>query len=263
VNGDKQLIVPLPASGEPARYLLSLQYRIPTFRFGQGIANFELPRIGNGAWTDQFYWQLLLPAEEHLLSTPRGLTSEFAWRWNSFYLGRQPVMDEADLATWVGLPRSAVGYPTTGLNCYLFSALSPLESCDIATIGRTTMVFVASGIVLLVGLSLIYLRAARHPLFLLMAAILLAGGATLYPELALLAAQASVVGLVATLLALALHRWLSVDRSTTIPDIASSVTLALHVAPPSVSPSVPSVHVAAPAASSKTVALPLPSDAAT
>jgi hypothetical protein len=262
IKGDRVLVVPLPASSEPARYLLSLQYHVPaqSRRAGsQGTAKVNLPSIGNDAWINQMYWQLLLPAEVHLLATPRGFTSEFVWRWNNLYFGRQPVMDEADLASWVGLPRSDGAYPTTGLNCYLFSTLGPLESCEIMTVGRTGIVFVASGIVLLAGLALIYWRAARHPAVLLAAVVLLAGGAAVYPEMALLAAQASVVGLVVVVLALSLRRWLAIDRPLASPDIASSVTLALHISPPTESP----VPIALPPASSKSVASPLPSDAVT
>ncbi len=258
MKGDRVLVVPLPASSDPARYMLCLQYHVPTQQVRQGTATFDLPRIGNDAWVNQMYWQLLLPAEEHMLATPRGFSNEFLWRWNFFYLGRQPVMDENDLAAWVGLPRSVGMYPTTGLNCYLFSTLGPLESCEIATVGRTTIVFAASGIVLLAGLAFIYLRAARHPIVRLAAVVLLAGGAAKYPELTLLAAQASVIGLVLVLVALALRRWLVIDRPLTTPDIASSVTLALRVSPPTESP----VHIAT-AASSKSVAIPLPSDAVT
>ena len=263
VKGDRVLVVPLPASSEPAQYLLSLQYHVPTQSRragGQGTTRFDLPRIGNDAWINQMYWQLLLPAEEHLLATPRGFTSEFLWRWNVFYFGRQPVMDEADLASWVGLPRSVSAYPTTGLNCYLFSTLGQVESCEIAVVGRTTIVFAASGIVLLAGLALIYLRAARHPMVLLAAVVLLAGGAAMYPELTLLAAQASVLGMVLVLVALALRRWLVIDRPLATPDMASSVTLALHVSPPSESHVRPGKPEAAP---SKSIAVPLPSDAVT
>jgi hypothetical protein len=257
-KGDRTVLVPLPMSSESARYSLSLQYHVRMQEIGQGTTRFEFPQIGNNAWVNQMYWQLLLPAEEHLLATPRGFTSEFDWRWNAFYFGRQPVMDEAALAAWVGLPRPMDAYPTTGLNCYLFSTLGPLESCEIATLGRTTIVFVVSGVVLLVGLGLIYFRPMRHPIVLLAAVVLLASSAAMYPELTLLAAQASVLGLVLVLLAFVLRRWFEIDQPTTA-DMASSVTLALQVSPATEV----LVPAAAPAASSKSMPVAVPSDAVT
>jgi hypothetical protein len=257
-KGDRTVLVPLPVSSEPAHYALSLQYHVPMQHAGQGTARFDFPKIGNNAWINLTYWQLLLPAEEHLVSSPRGFTSEFDWRWNAFYFGRQPTMDEAALASWVGLPRSVDAYPTTGLNCYLFSTLGPLESCEIATLGRTTIVFVVSAVVLLAGLALIYLRPARHPIVLLAAVVLLAGGAAMYPELTLLAAQAAVLGLILVLLAFALRRWFAIDLPATQADMASSVTLALQISPPTqVLP-----PVAAPV-SSKSMPVAVPSDAVT
>jgi hypothetical protein len=258
-TADRVLVVPLPATGEAARYVLSLQYHVPAQHIGRGITKFDLPHIGNGAWVNQLYWQLLLPAEEHLIAAPRGFTSEFLWRWNNFYFGRRPTMDEADLASWVGLAQSTDAYPTTGLNCYLFSTLGQPESCEVPTVGRTEIVFLASALVLLAGLILIYFDVARHPAILLAAVVALAGCAAFYPEVTFLAAQSSVVGLLLVLLAVALRRWLVVDHQTMPADAASSATLALQISPPIEAP----VQILPPAASSKPMTMPLSSDAVT
>ena len=160
MNGDR-VLVPLPASSEPAHLLAQLaisrscavrrSVKEPpgsTSRTSETTPG-SIKCIGN------FFCRL-----KSTCWRSRGFTSEFLWRWNAFYFGRQPAMDEAALASWVGLPRSRGAYPTTGLNCYLFSTLGPFESCEIAIVGRTTIVFAASGLVLLAGLALIYLRRA-------------------------------------------------------------------------------------------------------
>lgn len=258
--GDRGLTVPLPptrsagapASGYPhfagapsgeSRYVLSLQYCLPCARAGRGPLELALPHFGDDAWVSQAYWQLLLPPQEHLVAAPDDFTAEFLWRWNNLYYGRQPVMNQADLEAWTGLPpgyalagrsaRLASGYLETGMNCYLFSAPALPDSCKIVTVGRSTIIFLASGAALLAGLALIYVRAARHPVVLLAATILLAGGAARYPELALLAAQAAVLGLILALLALVLRRWLAGSAPIAPLEAASSTTRSLRVPPPS------------------------------
>ena len=103
------------------------------------------------------------------------------------------------------------------------------------------------------------LEGARHPAILLVAVVLLAGCAAIFPEFAFLAAQSSVIGLLLVLFALAVRRWLAIDHSTSPAEAASSVTLALQVSPPIEAP----VHVLPPAASSESVTMPLSSDAVT
>ena len=167
---------------------------------------FEFPSLGDDTWVRRDYWQLLLPPEEHVLVPPSQWTGEFAWDWNHFYYGRQPVLDQTDLERWVGLPNPGGTPASAGMNVYLFSSLGRIGPAEIVTAGRSTIVFVASGIALLAGLLLIYVRAARHPVVLLAAAAILAGLTAVQPELAVLAAQASAVGLALVLLAVFLRR---------------------------------------------------------
>ena len=152
----------------------------------------------------------MLPPEEHVLASPSPWTGEFAWDWNHFYYGRQPVLDQADLERWVGLRTPSAGPGGTpapaGMNVYLFGSLGRIGPAEVVTAGRSTIVFVSSGIALLAGLLLIYVRAARHPVVLLAAAAVLAGLTAVQPELALMAAQASAVGLALVLLAVFLRR---------------------------------------------------------
>jgi hypothetical protein len=242
IVGDRGLTVPLPPSrsaGAPTgagRYVISLQYRLPCTKVGNGGRVLTLPHFGDDAWVSQAYWQLLLPPQEHLAAAPSDFTGEFLWRWNNFYYGRQPIMSQAELEAWVGLPHPGNSPGEAGMNSYLFSALAWPDSCEIVTVGRSTIVLLASGAALFAGLALIYLRAARHPAVLLAVTIALAGGAARYPELALLSSQAAVLGLVLTLLAFVLRRWLVGGAPIAPLEVASSTTQSLRVPRPSESP---------------------------
>lgn len=193
---------------------------------------FDFPTLGDDTWVRRAYWQLLLPPEQHLVVSPRELTGEFAWCWNFFYFGRKPVLSQVDLERVVGLRHPGSTPAPAGMNTYLFSSLGRIGPCEVVTASRTTIVFVASGLALLAGLLLIYVRAARHPVVLLVATAILAGLAAIYPELAMLAAQASAVGLALVLLA-ALLRHLTAGYplvgggvpalGSRLPEVSSSV----------------------------------------
>ena len=244
------LTVSLPATIGASRCVLSLRYHIPGPGASlQGSLPLPLPRFPDGAWISQMYWQLLLPAEKHLLRPPDALTCEYAWRWNGFYCGRQPAMGPAELDAWVGLPEADGEAAEAGMNSYLFSSLGWPESCEIVTANRSTIVLLASGTALLGGLALIYLRAARHPALLLGATVLLAGVAVLYPDWALMAAQSAALGVVLALLALVLRQWLSRPYPAIVPD---AETMSLLVPRSGQPPG----HPLAPHASSRVIAAP-------
>ena len=200
---------------------------------------FEFPSLGDDTWIRRAYWQLLLPPEEHLIVSPRELTGEFAWGWNSFYFGRQPVLSQADLETWVGLRHPGSTPAPAGMNAYLFSSLGRIGPCEIVTAGRSTIVFLSSGIALLAGLLLIYVRAARHPVVLLVATAILAVLTAIYPELALMAAQASAVGLALVLLAVFLRQLTAGSRQPLLAEVSSAIAPVLPMPRPS-EPPVPS-----------------------
>ena len=219
---------------------------------------FEFPSLGDDTWTRHAYWQLFLPPEEHLVTSPCAWTGEFAWGWNQIYFGRQPVLAQADLETWVGLRRGGSGPAPAGMNVYLFSCLGRIAPCEIVTAGRSTIVFVASGLALLAGLLLIYVPAARRPPVLLAAAAILAVLTAIYPELAMMAAEASVLGLALAMLALFLRYATAGRPQVVLPEVSSAVRRSCR----SRGQAKASGMAVAATASSHAAIIPLPPDAA-
>lgn len=201
--GDDRLRVPIPAGSNHREHVLDLRYRFEQ-RPPRGGVEFAFPRLGDNHWVQRWYWQLLLPQDEHLVSSPAGLTSERQWTLHGWGWQRTPLLEQGDLEAWVGVEPSRVD--SGGTNRYLFSGMTPRQECRVRTAGRSLVVLIASGVVLLVGLILIHVRAMRRPQCLVVAAAALVAGVIWWPDASRLLAQAASLGLVLTLLAMVLER---------------------------------------------------------
>ena len=217
---DGRLLVPLAADGAANRHLLDLRYPV----LGPRSKSFDFPRLGNDVWIRRMYWQVVLPRGEHVVSLPDELTGEYRWGWSGYFWGRQPLLDQAQLESWIGVRTSVAAVPATA-NRYLYGALGPVSRCELRTASRAGIVLGASGAALLVGLLLIYFPRARHPASLLTAPVLLASLGIMVPEPAILGAQAAALGLVLALMAgLLSHMVVRWRRAPAPAERVSSVT---------------------------------------
>ncbi len=211
--GDDRLLVPLAGSHDNRRFVVELRYHFPDDRPPRGALGLAFPRLGTGVWVRRMYWQLVLPANEHLLVNPDGFANEFHWGWQGYFWGRQPLLDQSQLESWIGAtPRDPV---SDRANLYLFSTLGNVERAEIRTAARTWIVFWASGAALVAGLLLIYVPAGRHPVTLLTVGMVLLASGLIVPEPTLLLAQAASLGLALSLLAGFLDRGAGRRRSRT------------------------------------------------
>jgi hypothetical protein len=199
-----RLAIPLGGSRGSRGVAVELRYHFTGMRPPRGEIAFEFPRLLPGAWTRRIYWQLILPANEHLITNPDGFTGEFTWSWAGGFWRRTPLIDQAGLESWSGAA-ARDGLPDRA-NIYLFSAMGQVEQAEVWTAGRTWIVLWASGAALVIGLLLIYVPGGRHPAMLLVAGSALLAAGLIVPEPTLLLAQAASLGLVLTLLAGLLER---------------------------------------------------------
>jgi hypothetical protein len=202
VSKQRELSIALDAAAGP-NHVLELRYQFVD-RPSPGNLQFTAPQWKPGLWVRRVYWQLILPGSEHLLLTPNDLTPEFAWNWNGLFWQRDPSLEQADLEHWIGA-RVTAAEPGRS-NRYLFSTAGSNVSLDVTTARRSVIVFVASLLVLAVGLILIYVPASRHPLPVVVAAVVLLGAGIVEPETTLLFAQAAGLGLALVVCAFLLAR---------------------------------------------------------
>jgi hypothetical protein len=198
-SGSDRLSIPLANEGELRQYLLEIIYHFDEPSPTSARLQFTFPQIGSGAWNRRLYWQLILPQNKHVLADPKGFVSECRWGLMGFFWGRQPLLSQAELETWVGTSAHRTA-PSEGLNVYLFSTLGAIEGGEVWTAARAWIVLISSGAALLLGLLLIYLPPLRHPATLLALAFGLLSLGMIYPEPTIILAQTSSIGLVLALI---------------------------------------------------------------
>jgi hypothetical protein len=219
-TSDDRLLVPLVGQRDQHRFVIELQYHFPEARPPRGALRLEFPRVGPNTWVRRMYWQIILPANEHVTANPAGFTGEFTWDWEGYFWGRQPLLDQGQLESWVG----ATARPPLPErdNLYLFSTLGDVPQAEIHTVGRTWIVLWASSVVLVIGLLLIYVPASRHPAALLVVGLGLLAAGLIAPEPTFLLAQAASLGLGLALLTGLLSRGMSGRGRRVIPRKESS-----------------------------------------
>ena len=205
-RGTRRLEIPLGGSGESRRVTVELRYHFPHPRSPRGALSLEIPRLKSDAWIRRTYWQLILPANEHLIAVPAGWTGEYVWGWSGGFWARRQSIDQTKLESWAGA--APLDPPIKRANRYLFSSFGKPPRAEARMAGRTWIVLWASGAALVVGLLLIYVPAGRRPATLFVAGVALLAAGLIAPEPTLLLAQAAVLGLVLALLAGLLERGL-------------------------------------------------------
>ena len=136
----------------PARqqHVLDFSYRFATHEKQSGHLMLVAPRLAKEQWVRQIYWQLVLSRNEHLVSWPSDLTGAFQWRLQAGSWGRQPLVEQPQLESWSNaLPGVEVPQQT---NRYVLTSLGSIETLDVYTASRATLVMAGAGSVLAMGL---------------------------------------------------------------------------------------------------------------
>jgi hypothetical protein len=236
-QSDVTVSLPGTVGGE---HLLELRYHFAE-RPPSGSLALAPVQFKSANWVQQFYWQLIVPAHEHVLVAPAHFTREFRWAWSDFFWQRQPSWEQRDLESWNGAAVSAESarladetpeqfaarqkIAARATNRYLFSTVGTIEPLEIYTSSRARLVFWASLPLLLCGLALIYFPLARHPALLFALGVLVAAGSFVDPDSALLFAQAATLGMALVVTAALLARFSARSPVPTTPVRGSSKAL--------------------------------------
>ena len=237
------LIIALPPDAERREHLLELRYQFEDRGPHVGSLVLEAPKWDNHVRIRRTYWQLLLPSDELLVKPSGDLTAEYDWAWNSGYLGlrRAPLKDDAQLEQWVGIarfakPASAAAPENSShanpelpdhpehANRYLFSTAGQDGRFEVVVARRWLLLLIASAAALAVGLGLIYFPALRRMRVVAAVAVVAIVVAIIYPDPALLFAQAGSLGLLLVFSALVLRGIVSRRPAPVSPAPISSLS---------------------------------------
>ena len=207
-----RLEVPLPriAAGEHT-VEISLDY---ASRPALGSMTIQMPTLAGATGPRTYFWQLLVPRDEHLWSADARLTSANGWTRSRWFWHRQGSHPQQNLEFWT---RASTQPPIPdGLNRYLFSSFVPLEEFRVRTVHRRTLVTVASTFFLMFGISFLYVPILRHPVVILSMATFVVALAWIFADTVLLVAQACLLGImlvVVAMIATATIRWWQARRN--------------------------------------------------
>jgi hypothetical protein len=175
---------------------LELWYGFTTSRSPGWRTRLAAPEFLDVSWVRQLYWQLVLPPDEHLVTTPAGFHAEQVWRRRGVWWGREPTLDQRELEQWSGASQQPA--PPAAANEYLFSSFGAPLALNVPTVHRTAAVLTWSGIVLVMGLLLLRTPPQRQLRWIanaaLVGSVIAIAAIALFPDAALLAMQCASIG---------------------------------------------------------------------
>jgi hypothetical protein len=209
------------ARGEPIAHTLEVRFRRPLQQSLVTRHRLTPPQVDATSELSQVYWQVILPADQHVIGWPSQLTSASEWQWLGAFWGQSPSLSQADLEKWAGA--SAQIGPATSDNQYLFSGLLPVASIELVTAPRWLIVLAASALAMALVLGWYYLPVRRQSWALVAIAVVIAAAAISYPTAAVLIAQAAAIGVVlATISVFALRTMRGSSHRSLAPSITPS-----------------------------------------
>ncbi len=195
---EREWILPL-ARRPSGEHTLEL-FLVHTNRPPAGSMRVEWPEVLESTGPRRWFWQLIVPRDEHLWSYSPQLSSANRWVRDGWSWRREAIQTQTSLEEWT--QAGAQPPVPTGVNSYLFSSFDKPIPLQVRTATRRTLVYGFSLLVLLLGCVWYYVPLIRHPLVLLAAGVLMIGAGWLYSELVWLVIQASLLGVLLVLIAM-------------------------------------------------------------
>ena len=205
---EKAIVIMQPKEQRSQSHLLVVKYQmqIP----GETLSNrlkIELPSFNSEVWVRRMYWQVIfLQKNKHIFGDCPGWTPEFYWNWNGLYWMRNSSLDQEELELWIGSLERQELKDSPETSQYLYSSFNPQHQCELYIIDRKQLVLFSSGIVLMLGFALIYFSWLRRVGVIFTLVVLFVSIFFYQPTPAILVLQASILGIVMSLITAVLAR---------------------------------------------------------
>ena len=194
-NYDQQTdVITIPLSGgSAAKHVVEVSYYLPDELGWATALSVAPPEILGAEQIDQFYWQLLTPAVQHLAWSPGSLTAEWTWQWSGLWWNRVSRLNQRQLESWIGAVVQES--PPASANSYVMSGRGMEGGVRVWVLSRFIL-WLPIGL-LAISISFVALNYAfvRRPVVVLMLAAGIAGLTAVWPDMAVLAGQTAVISL--------------------------------------------------------------------
>ena len=174
------------------------------------------PQFASTVWVAQTIWQVVLPADQHLLTTPRDYAAQFHWQRSLLAWSRQPnfgydrinrvlndtAPNKVDAVAWES---SVTGGPSDN-NIYPVSCFGPPQPLVFWIMSRSAVVGCGAGLALLLGFLLIRIPATRHVLTFLVVGFIMSLAALWFAEPVKVLLQPAILGAAMAVIAAIIDR---------------------------------------------------------
>jgi hypothetical protein len=203
-----EIVVPVAQESDAAvhEHVVEVWYVLAPRDTARGNLEIEAAAVDAVDRVERTYWQVILPGSEIVVSRDPRVTPELRWQWDGFGWRRHPSRDQVELEQWIDASRQDPVPP--GTNRYLFTAVGAVNRLELATTSRSWILLDCSGVTLAVGLLLLYVPLLRHPVLLLAASVVTITAGMMWPEFAILFAQAAILGALLAVMASVCRRML-------------------------------------------------------
>ena len=178
------------------------------------------------------YWQIVAPADGHVLWASPTLGRSMSWRFDRWKLYRQPTHDDRRLLRLV----DATSVATPPGNRYLYIG-SDLRSFEVVVVSRVVLWILIGSVVLLAAVVLTNFPRSRHSVTAVVLAVIFAGLLAIAPDAAVLAGQFGIIALVLVVVMIAVRVLVSPTKNGRV--FSSTVLPTDQTRPPSTRSLVP------------------------
>ncbi len=187
-------IVTIPLSGgHGTSHVVEVSYFLPDSLSWISVLSVSPPEILGAEQDEQFYWQLLTPSVQHLGWSPRKLTAEWTWQWSGLCWKRASQLNQRQLEELLGARSQEP--PPASANSYVMSGRGTIRATDAWVLSRFILWFPVGSLAIAISFTALNYSVVRKPSVVFALASALAAMATVWPDLAVLAAQTSLLSL--------------------------------------------------------------------
>lgn len=191
-NQTDVITIPL-AGGSGTGHVVEVSYFLPDELGWATALSVAPPEILGAQQIDQFYWQLLTPAVQHLAWSPSSLTAEWTWQWSGLWWNRVSQKNQRQLESWIGAVVQES--PPASANSYVMSGRGMEGAVRVWVLSRFVLWLPIGLLAIMVSFIALNYAFVRQPVVVLGLAAGIAGLTAVWPDLAVLAGQTAVISL--------------------------------------------------------------------